>query len=92
MIKSTAPTRIDLAGGTLDIWPLYLQFENPPTLNAAINIYATVELPPRNDQRIVVESKDLRRKVECKSIEFLPERHPLNLILKTLKFYRPKNG
>ena len=24
MIKSSAPTRIDLAGGTLDIWPLYL--------------------------------------------------------------------
>jgi len=92
MIKSTAPTRIDLAGGTLDIWPLYLQFKNPPTLNAAINLYATVELTPRNDQRVVVESKDLRRKVEFKSIESLPERHPLSLILETLKYYRPKNG
>lgn len=92
MIKSTAPTRIDLAGGTLDIWPLYLQFENPPTLNAAINIYATVELTPRNDRRVVVESKDLRHKVEFKSIESLTEQHSLNLILKTLKYYRPKNG
>ena len=64
MIKSTAPTRIDLAGGTLDIWPLYFQFENPPTLNAAINIYATVELTPRSDRRIIVESKDLTVKTE----------------------------
>ena len=92
MIKSTAPTRIDLAGGTLDIWPLYLQFENPPTLNAAINLYATVELTSRGDQRIFVESKDLQCKAEFKSIESLPEKHSLNLILKTLKYYRPKDG
>ena len=92
MIKSTAPTRIDLAGGTLDIWPLYLQFENPPTLNAAINIYATVELTPRNDQKVIVESKDLSCKAEFKSIEYLPDKHSLNLILKTLKYYRPKKG
>ena len=92
MIRSTAPTRIDLAGGTLDIWPLYLQFKNPPTLNAAINLYATVELTPRSDRKVVVESKDLLRKVEFKSIKSVPERHPLNLILKTLKYYQPKNG
>ena len=82
MIKSTAPARIDLAGGTLDIWPLYLQFKNPPTLNAAINLYAKVELIPRNDRKIIVESKDLNRKGEFKSIESFPEIHPLNLILK----------
>ena len=92
MIKSTAPTRIDLAGGTLDIWPLYLQFDNPPTLNAAINLYATVELTPRNDQRIFVESKDLQCKAEFKSVETLPEKHSLGLILKTLKYYQPKDG
>ena len=92
MIKSTAPTRIDLAGGTLDIWPLYLQFGNPPTLNAAINLYATVELTPRNDKKIFVESKDLLLQVKFKSLASLPEVHPLGLILKTLKYYQPKIG
>jgi D-glycero-alpha-D-manno-heptose-7-phosphate kinase len=92
MIKSTAPTRIDLAGGTLDIWPLYLRFENPPTLNAAINLYATVELTPRSDRKVFVESKDLSCQVKSNSIASLPERHPLDLILKTLKYYRPKKG
>jgi len=92
MIKSTAPTRIDLAGGTLDIWPLYLQFDNPPTLNAAINIYATVEITSRNDHTIFVESKDLRCKAKFKSIKSFPERHPHKLILKTLEFYKPKSG
>jgi D-glycero-alpha-D-manno-heptose-7-phosphate kinase len=92
MIKSTAPTRIDLAGGTLDIWPLYLRFENPPTLNAAISLYATVELTSRSDQKIFVESKDLSYQAKFNSIGSLPEKHPLGLILKTLKYYQPKKG
>src|SRR4051812_1481364 len=32
-IESSAPTRIDLAGGTLDIWPLYLFHDGAQTLN-----------------------------------------------------------
>lgn len=39
-----APLRIDLAGGTLDIWPVYLQLERPVTVNVAIDRYAEVEL------------------------------------------------
>src|SRR5205814_1552297 len=35
-IVSSAPTRIDLAGGTIDIWPLYLFHDGALTLNAAI--------------------------------------------------------
>ena len=50
MIRSSTPTRIDLAGGTLDLWPLHLFFDNPPTLNAAIDLYASVELTARRDK------------------------------------------
>lgn len=92
MIRSSAPTRIDLAGGTLDIWPLHLFFGNPPTLNAAINLYATVELKPRRDKRIVVVSKDLDLRGDFSSFDSFPERHPLQLILKTVKFYAPEKG
>ncbi|VAX28308.1 D,D-heptose 7-phosphate kinase [hydrothermal vent metagenome] len=92
MIRSSAPTRIDLAGGTLDIWPLHLFFDNPPTLNAAIDLYATVELKPRRDKRIRVHSKDLNLRAEFSSLSAFPERHPLNLILKTVQFYAPKKG
>ncbi|MEE9257936.1 MAG: GHMP kinase [Nitrospinaceae bacterium] len=92
MIRSSAPTRIDLAGGTLDIWPLYLHFDNPPTLNAAIDLYATVDLYPRKDKSIIVESRDLGLRSRFRSIDALPGRHPLELILRTLKFYRPETG
>ena len=47
-IHSRAPTRIDLAGGTLDIWPLYLFLNHPLTLNLGIDLFAeaTIEETP----------------------------------------------
>lgn len=46
-ITSSAPTRVDLAGGTIDIWPLYLFHPGAQTLNAAISLRAHVEIAPR---------------------------------------------
>ena len=43
-ITARAPTRIDLCGGTLDIWPLYLFLKNPLTLNLAIDLIAEAKL------------------------------------------------
>jgi D-glycero-alpha-D-manno-heptose-7-phosphate kinase len=43
-VVSSAPTRIDLAGGTIDIWPLYLFHDGASTLNAAISLRAHVEI------------------------------------------------
>ncbi len=92
MIRSSAPTRIDLAGGTLDLWPLHLFFDNPPTLNAAIDLYASVELTARRDKVIVIESRDLGRKAKFRNLAALPERHPLVLLIKLVRFYQPKTG
>jgi len=92
LIKSSAPTRIDLAGGTLDIWPLHLFFGNAPTLNAAIDLYATVEIIPRKDKRIVIRSQDLNLEDSFSSLNTLPDNHPLELITRTLKFYAPNAG
>jgi D-glycero-alpha-D-manno-heptose-7-phosphate kinase len=36
----TAPTRVDLAGGTLDLWPLYCITENAKTINLALDLFA----------------------------------------------------
>jgi len=43
MITARTPTRIDLAGGTLDIWPLSALFAPAVCINIGINLYATVE-------------------------------------------------
>jgi D-glycero-alpha-D-manno-heptose-7-phosphate kinase len=64
-IRTSAPTRIDLAGGTIDIWPLYLFHPGAQTLNAAISLRATATLEPRDDLRIVIRSEDTGATVEA---------------------------
>jgi len=39
--------RVDLAGGTLDIWPLGLFHSQARTVNVAVGLAVTVELQPR---------------------------------------------
>ncbi len=92
MIESTCPTRIDFAGGTLDLWPLYLFFGNAPTINGAINLFSKVKIYPRKDKAVIVESKDLKIRERFSNLRSLPEKHPLILILKLLKFYNPIKG
>ena len=66
-IDASAPTRIDLAGGTLDIWPLYLFHEGAQTLNAAISLRAHCSIRPRDDGRLVLASEDTGRQLEART-------------------------
>lgn len=58
-VTASAPTRVDLAGGTIDIWPLYLFHPGAQTIHAALTLRASVTLAPRDDDRIVLVSEDL---------------------------------
>ncbi len=60
-----APTRIDLAGGTLDIWPLYLLLPGSLTVNLAVSLTAKVKVVPRRDGRRVLRSLDSRERTEA---------------------------
>ena len=57
-IDASAPTRIDLAGGTIDIWPLYLFHDGAQTLNAAISLRARCAHRAARRRRIVIISED----------------------------------
>src|SRR6266852_313271 len=63
IIESKAPTRVDFAGGTLDIWPLYLFHPGAVTVNAAITRYAScrIETQAQGDARIRLVSRDTKR-------------------------------
>jgi D-glycero-alpha-D-manno-heptose-7-phosphate kinase len=78
-ITASAPTRIDLAGGTIDIWPLYLFHHGAQTLNAAISLRAHAQIEPRADQAIEIVSEDTQRNLTAASAESLrdDERLPL---------------
>ncbi len=43
---ASAPARVDIAGGTLDIWPLYLWHHGARTVNAAVTLRATTTVTP----------------------------------------------
>ncbi|HET9706482.1 MAG TPA: hypothetical protein VFP85_20710 [Vicinamibacterales bacterium] len=60
-ISASAPTRIDLAGGTIDIWPLYLFHPGAQTLNAAISLRARAWIERRPDDRVELVSEDIDR-------------------------------
>jgi D-glycero-alpha-D-manno-heptose-7-phosphate kinase len=62
-ITASAPTRIDLAGGTIDIWPLYLFHHGAQTLNAAISLRANVTVETRDDGRLEIVSEDTDTRV-----------------------------
>jgi len=93
-IASKAPCRVDLAGGTLDIWPLYLFHRHPVTVNFAVDIFARCSVTPRQDTRIILASRDLEAREEFASIEELraAPRFQLPLLAHAVDFFAPECG
>ncbi len=96
LIESKAPTRVDLAGGTLDIWPLYLFHPGAVTLNAAISRYAhcVIETHAAGDESIKLVSLDTKRAESFASFAKLAraKRFRLPLLAEIVKFFRPEGG
>jgi len=80
-ISASAPTRIDLAGGTIDIWPLYLFHAGAQTLNAAISLRARAWVEARPDDRVELVSEDIDKQ-ENLSFDQLPGDETLPLLAK----------
>src|SRR5882757_6364129 len=93
-IVSKAPCRVDLAGGTLDIWPLYLYHSSAVTVNFAVDRYTSCELVERKDKRIVLRSKDLRREEKFENLAALESarRYRLPLPAEVVRFFAPGGG
>src|ERR1700686_1954625 len=96
IIESKAPTRVDFAGSTLDIWPLYLFHPGSVTLNAAISLYAScvIETHPVGDNRIKLVSRDIKRDESFASFAALvkTKRYRLPLLAEITKFFQPQGG
>ena len=88
LIETSAPTRIDLAGGTIDIWPLYLFHPGAQTLNAAISLRARARVEPRADARIVIRSEDTNRTVEANDWRQLRGSRDLRLLSLIAHFFQ----
>lgn len=93
-IHSQAPCRVDLAGGTLDIWPLYLLHENAVTVNFAVDRYTHARLETRAGTKITLHSTDLNRDASYDSLDHLlaAKKHALPLAAEIVRFFRPECG
>lgn len=57
-IRATCPNRIDLAGGTVDLYPLYLLLGRATTVNLAIDLTSTAEVALIDRPVVEIESVD----------------------------------
>ena len=86
-LEASAPTRIDLAGATIDIWPLYLYHPGAQTLNVAITLRAYCWLTPRTDGRLHVRSQDTSQVVDVGHWSELSSSPELRLLGCILQFF-----
>ena len=93
-ITAKAPCRVDLAGGTIDIWPLYLFHSNPVTVNFAVDRFASCVLRTRADARITLRSRDLKSAEEFESLAALraAKRYKLPLAAYVVRYFAPETG
>lgn len=94
IIESSAPTRVDLAGGTIDIPPLFLFHENAATVNFALSLLAKCRIETRSDDKIIIESVDRGLRVESSlgQISDLAHEQTLQLPAKLIHFFKPEIG
>ena len=85
---------MDLAGGTLDLWPLYLFHPGAVTLNFAVNILTRCKITRLTDDKIRLKSLDTKVEEEFRNFQELCSarkfKHPLAAHL--ARFFAPDGG
>jgi len=93
-IFAQAPCRADLAGSTLDLWPLYLFHPGSVTVNVAVSIQTTCKITPHKGRGIHLKSHDTGREDRFASLSALMRankyQHALAAYL--VRFFQPKQG
>ena len=94
VIVAQAPCRADLAGGTLDLWPLYLFHPGALTLNFALNIQTTCRITPLKGRQVHLRSLDTKKEEAFPSFEALriARQFRLPLAARLLQLFAPKQG
>jgi D-glycero-alpha-D-manno-heptose-7-phosphate kinase len=94
VVQAQAPCRADLAGGTLDLWPLYLFHPGALTVNFALSILTTCRIESRAGHAITLRSRDTRMEERfgdiaelCRATSY---RHAIGGYL--VRHFRPQGG
>lgn len=93
-IFAQAPCRADLAGSTLDLWPLYLFHPGSVTVNIAVNIQTTCKITPRRGRGICLRSVDTGREDRFANLAELmgAKKYQHGLAAYLVRFFQPQQG
>ena len=93
-IVAQASCRADLAGGTIDLWPLYLFHPGAVSINFALSILTTCRIVPSRGSAIHLRSLDTRREERFADFQALSRarsyRHPIASHL--VRYFEPEGG
>jgi len=91
-IVAQASCRVDLAGSTLDLWPLYLFHPGAVTVNFAVNILTRCQITPVDDPAIEFRSIDTGRHDRFHSFEefCLAKKVQHHLAAHLVRFFLPE--
>ena len=93
-IVARSACRVDFAGATVDLWPLYLFHSSPVVVNVAISIGTTCRITRNPGPQIVLRSVDTGKTDTFSNIDALKkaERHSHALAAYLVKFFNPAGG
>lgn len=92
--RTQCPTRIDLAGGTIDLWPIWAILDNCSTINVSIDVFTTCTIEPLTTSDIYIESPDIQRKWHFKSIQelYASKEEALTFFKSHIAHWNPEHG
>ncbi|HMN68790.1 MAG TPA: galactokinase [Bdellovibrionales bacterium] len=93
-ITKQSATRVDLSGGTLDCWPLYLLVDSCVTINLSVSVFTRVTLEEKPGREIEVDIRDLKYRKNFADLKSLLEAkdEELKLVQKHLAYWKPEKG
>jgi D-glycero-alpha-D-manno-heptose-7-phosphate kinase len=93
-IVSRAACRVDLAGGTVDLWPLYLFHPCPVVVNIAVGIGTSCTITPKAGKKIILRSADTGKSDMFSDLNALVNARKYNHALAAylVRFFRPTEG
>src|ERR1044071_645592 len=83
-----APVRADLAGGTLDLWPLYRFHPGSRTVNVAISFFAESEVCETGSGAIEIHLTDQQYKQRYESLQAMSSDPKAALLHRAIEHFK----
>jgi D-glycero-alpha-D-manno-heptose-7-phosphate kinase len=90
LVEASAPSRVDLAGGTLDLWPLHVLHPGSVTVNLAIDRFARCRVEPgKSGFRVSLKDLGSTRSGTAEELLAAPETALVGSLILALQISEP---